>query len=394
MIIPVANRLGGVKEYYFVKKLEEIAKLNKEGKNVINFGIGSPDLAPSEESIAALAETSRRTDTHGYQPYRGIPELREKIAEWYKRTYDVTIDPTTEVLPLMGSKEGILHISMAFLNPGDEVLVPNPGYPTYSSNANLIGAKIRYYNLTEANGWYPDLKELEKEGLSKVKMMWLNYPHMPTGTEVKREVLEQLVAFAKRNKILLCYDNPYSLVLNKQKPLSILAIDGAKEVAVEFNSLSKSHNMAGWRIGMMLGAADYLSSALTVKSNIDSGMFLGLQKAAIKAFDNSDEWHRKRNDIYNQRREAIFKILDLMGFECSREQVGLFVWAKPKDPKKIPDIAVFADEILYKTYVFFTPGEIFGSNGKPYLRASLCVPIEKINEAYARIENYYKNKSK
>ena len=392
MIIPVANRLGGVKEYYFVKKLEEIAKLNKEGKNVISFGIGSPDLAPSEESIMALFETAKMPNTHGYQPYRGIPELREKIAEWYKNTYDVTLNPATEVLSLMGSKEGILHVSMAFLNPGDEVLVPNPGYPTYSSNANLVGAVIRYYDLKEANGWYPDLKQLESEDLSMVKIMWLNYPHMPTGTEAKREVLEQLVDFAKRKKILLCYDNPYSLVLNKQKPLSILAIEGAKEVAVEFNSLSKSHNMAGWRVGMMLGEADYLSSAITVKSNIDSGMFLGLQKAAIKALDNSAEWHRKRNEIYNERRETIFKILDLMGFEYSKDQVGLFVWAKPKDAKAIPDIAAFADEILYKTFVFFTPGEIFGSNGKPYLRASLCVPIEQIKEASQRIESYYKNK--
>src|SRR6185437_3807476 len=235
MIIPIANRLGGVKEYYFVKKLEEIAKLNKEGKNVISFGIGSPDLMPSEESISALEETARMTTTHGYQPYRGIPELREKIAEWYKKTYNVTLNPVTEVLPLMGSKEGILHVSMAFLNPGDEVLIPNPGYPTYSSNANLIGAKIRYYNLTEANNWYPDLKQLDVEDLSKVKIMWLNYPHMPTGTEAKKEILEQLVDFAKRKKILLCYDNPYSLVLNKNKPLSILAIEGAKDVAVEFN---------------------------------------------------------------------------------------------------------------------------------------------------------------
>jgi LL-diaminopimelate aminotransferase len=386
MIIQTADRLGGVKEYYFVRKLEEIAKLNKEGKNVISFGIGSPDLAPSEESIRAVIETAQKQNTHGYQPYRGVPELREKIAGWYKKTYGVELDPNKEILPLMGSKEGILHISMAFLNPGDEVLVPNPGYPTYSSLSNLIGAKIRYYDLTEANGWYPDLKALRTSDTSKVKIMWLNYPHMPTGTEVKREVLEDLVAFAKEKKILLCYDNPYSLVLNTKAPISLLAIPGAKEVAIELNSLSKSHNMAGWRVGMMLGKEEYLNAALTVKSNIDSGMFLGIQQAAIKALDNSEEWHTKRNAVYNERREWIFRILDRLNFEYKKDQVGLFVWAKPKDPKAIPDVAKFVDDLLYKTYIFITPGEIFGSNGKPFLRMSLCVPVERIKEAYARIE--------
>jgi LL-diaminopimelate aminotransferase len=389
MIIQKAQRLDQVKEYYFVKKLEEIAKLNKEGKNVISFGIGSPDLAPSKESINAITEISNKPNTHGYQPYRGIPELRDKIAQWYKATYNVTLDPNKEVLPLMGSKEGILHLYLAFLNPGDEVLVPNPGYPTYSSLANLVGAKIRYYDLKEETGWYPDLNQLRGEDLSKVKLMWLNYPHMPTGTEVKKEVLEALVAFAQEKKILLCYDNPYSLVLNKKAPLSILSIDGAKDVAVEVNSLSKSHNMAGWRVGMMLGREDYLTAALAVKSNIDSGMYLGIQHAAIKALDNSEEWHRKRNEIYNERREWIYKILDLLNFEYSKDQVGLFVWAKPKDPKAIPDIAAFVDDILYKTYVFFTPGEIFGSNGKKFLRVSLCVPVEKIKEAYERIKLAY-----
>jgi len=390
MIIPKANRLESVGEYYFVRKLEEIAKLNKEGKNVINFGIGSPDLAPSKETIDALTETALKPNTHGYQPYRGIPELREKIGAWYKRTYNVDLDSNKEILPLMGSKEGILHISMAFLNPGDEVLVPNPGYPTYSSLTNLIGGKIRYYDLKEENGWYPDLKGLNDEDLSKVKIMWLNYPHMPTGTEVKKEVLEGLVEFAKQKKILLCYDNPYSLVLNKKAPLSLLSIPDAMDVAVEFNSLSKSHNMAGWRIGMMLGKEEYLNAALVIKSNIDSGMFLGLQQAAIKALDNSDEWHRKRNEIYNERREWIFKILDLLQFEYKRDQVGLFVWAKPKDATKVPNVATYVDELLYKAYVFITPGEIFGSNGSKFLRMSLCVPIEKIKEAYERLEKVVK----
>jgi aspartate/methionine/tyrosine aminotransferase len=389
MIIQKAQRLDQVKEYYFVKKLEEIAKLNKEGKNVINFGIGSPDLAPSKESIDAITEISNRPNTHGYQPYRGIPEFREKIAQWYKSTYNVSLDPVKEVLPLMGSKEGILHLYMAFLNPGDEVLVPNPGYPTYSSLANLVGAKIRYYDLKEETGWYPDINHLRSEDLSKVKIMWLNYPHMPTGTEVKREVLESLIAFAQDKKILLCYDNPYSLVLNKKPPLSILSIEGAKDVAVEVNSLSKSHNMAGWRVGMMLGREDYLTAALTVKSNIDSGMFLGIQHAAMKALENNEDWHKKRNEIYNERREWIYKILDLLKFEYTKDQVGLFVWAKPKDPTAIPDIAAFVDEVLYKTYVFFTPGEIFGSNGKKFLRVSLCVSVEKIKEAYERIKTAY-----
>lgn len=386
MIIQKASRLDQVKEYYFVKKLEEIAKLNKEGKNVISFGIGSPDLSPSQDAVDAMTAIASKANTHGYQPYRGIPELREKIATWYKGTYNVTLDPNKEILPLMGSKEGILHLYMAFLNPGDEVLVPNPGYPTYSSLANLVGAKVRYYDLKEEKGWYPDVEQLRSEDLSKVKIMWLNYPHMPTGTEVKVEVLKELIAFAKEKKILLCYDNPYSLVLNKKAPISILAVEGAKEVAVELNSLSKSHNMAGWRIGMMLGREDYLNAALTVKSNIDSGMFLGIQHAAMKSLENSEEWHRKRNEIYNERREWIYKILDLMNFEYTKDQVGLFVWAKPKDPKAIPDVAKFTDEILYKAYVFFTPGEIFGSNGKKFLRASLCVPVEKIKEAYQRIE--------
>jgi len=386
MIIPVANRLNNVSEYYFVKKLEEIAKLNKEGKNVISFGIGSPDLMPSEEALTALTETAHKPNAHGYQPGRGIPELREAMAAFYKRTYNVELNPASEVLPLMGSKEGILHLSLAFLNPGDEALVPNPGYPAYSSLTKMIGADIRYYELKEENGWYPDFNALRKEDLSKVKIMWLNYPHMPTGTAPKKEVFEEAVAFAKEKNILLCHDNPYSLVLPHKKPMSLLSIPGASEIAVELNSMSKSHNMPGWRIGMMMGKAEYLAAAMTVKSNIDSGMFLGLQQAAIKALNNSDEWHAKRNAIYEERREWIYKILDLLGFEYSKEQVGLFIWAKPKANNPIPDIAAYIDKILYKAFVFFTPGEIFGSNGKKFLRLSLCVPAEKMKEAYERLE--------
>ena len=390
MIIPVANRLNNVSEYYFVKKLEEIAKLNKEGKNVISFGIGSPDLAPSEETITALTETAAKSTIHGYQPYRGIPELREAIAGFYKRTYNVELNPTSEVLPLMGSKEGILHLSLAFLNPGDEALVPNPGYPSYSSLTKMIGANIRYYDLKDENNWYPDLDALRKEDLSKVKIMWINYPHMPTGTPPKREVFENIIAFAKEKNILLCHDNPYSLVLPHKAPMSILSIPGAMDIAVELNSMSKSHNMAGWRVGMMLGKPEYLNAAMTVKSNIDSGMFQGLQQAAIKALSNSDNWHAERNKIYNERREWVYKILDLLGFEYKKDQVGLFVWAKPKDASAIPNISAYIDTILYKAFVFFTPGEIFGSNGKQFLRLSLCVPVEKMKEAYERLEKIKK----
>ncbi|MGN6645543.1 MAG: pyridoxal phosphate-dependent aminotransferase, partial [Cytophaga sp.] len=371
MIIPAANRLNTVKEYYFVRKLEEIAKLNKEGKNVISFGIGSPDLAPSEATVNALVQTSKLPNAHGYQPYRGIPELRDGISSFYKSTYGVDLDPNTEILPLMGSKEGILHVSLAFLNPGDEVLVPDPGYPTYTSLTTLIGGQVRKYALSEKSNWHPDVEELKKLDLSKVKMMWLNYPHMPTGAEADREQIEKIVAFAKEYKILLCFDNPYSLVLNQKQPFSILSIPGAKDVAVEFNSLSKSHNMAGWRIGMMVGSPIYLNPALTVKSNIDSGMYLGLQKAAVEAFRNTAEWHAERNKVYADRREKIFGILDKLGFEYNRKQVGLFVWCKPKDAAAIGDIPAFIDRLLNEAYVFFTPGAIFGERGEGYLRASL-----------------------
>ncbi|WMJ73121.1 aminotransferase class I/II-fold pyridoxal phosphate-dependent enzyme [Cytophagaceae bacterium ABcell3] len=385
MIIPKASRLNNVREYYFVKKLEEIARLNKEGKDIISFGIGSPDMAPDESVIQTLYDTASKKNTHGYQPYRGIPELREGIASFYKNTYGVALDPHKEVLPLMGSKEGILHVSMAFLNPGDEVLVPNPGYPTYSSLSNLTGAKVRYYDLTESSGWQPDLDALESSDLSSVKIMWLNYPHMPTGTPGRMDVLQKLVDFARKNNILLCYDNPYSLVLNEDKPVSILAVPGAKDVAVEFNSLSKSHNMAGWRLGMVLGAEDYLSTILTVKSNIDSGMFLGLQKAAITALGLGEQWHKERNESYKARREVVFKILDLLGFEYDTSQVGMFIWCKPSPEKGIDDIAQYIDKVLYEANVFFTPGFIFGSNGDGYMRASLCVPLERMNQAYDRL---------
>lgn len=384
MIISVADRLKNVEDYYFVKKLEEIAKLNTEGKQVINFGIGSPDLAPSEETITELVKVSALPTSHGYQPYRGIPDFRNKVSEWYKRTYNVDLEPQNEILPLMGSKEGILHLSMAFLNPGDKALVPNPGYPTYTSNTKLIGAEILFYDLKEENGWFPVIEDLEKLPLDRVKLMWLNYPHMPTGTKVEISKLQDLISFATRHKILICHDNPYSLVLNDEKPTSILSLPGAKEVAVELNSFSKSFNMAGWRIGMMVGKSEYLAAALRVKSNVDSGMFLALQKAAIKALDNSDDWHEERNSIYKKRRAVVYNILDFMGCTYDKNQTGLFVWAKV--PSHIADIPSFVDNLLKKAYVFITPGEIFGSNGARFIRLSLCVPIEKMQEAFERLK--------
>ncbi len=386
MIISVAERLKNVEDYYFVKKLEEIAKLNADGKQVINFGIGSPDLAPSEETIEELVRVSSQATSHGYQPYRGIPEFRNKVSDWYKTTYNVDLNPQNEILPLMGSKEGILHLSMAFLNPGDKVLIPNPGYPTYTSNSKLIGAQILFYDLKEENGWFPSIEDLKKMPLEGVKLMWLNYPHMPTGTRVNIDKLKELVDFATKFQILICHDNPYSLVLNEEKPTSILSIPGAKEVAVELNSFSKSFNMAGWRIGMMVGNADYLAAALRVKSNVDSGMFLALQKAAIKALDNSDQWHTKRNTIYKNRRTVVYQILDYLGFQYDRHQTGLFVWAKA--PETLKDIPAYVDKILNQAYVFITPGEIFGSNGARFIRLSLCVPEEKMKEAFERLKKF------
>ena len=385
MSIELANRLKDVKTYYFVKKLNEIRQLQKEGHDVINFGIGSPDMAPSKESIAALAATANEHSNHGYQPYTGVPELREAIAGWYKRTYDVVLDPSSEVLPLMGSKEGILHITLAFVNEGDEVLVPDPGYPTYTSLSTLLGGSVVKYDLKEEHGWYPDVKELEKRDLSKVKIMWINYPHMPTGTPAKKEVFEELVAFCKKHSILLCHDNPYSLVLNEEAPLSILSIPGAKDIAVEFNSLSKSHNMAGWRVGMMVGNEAFLKAALRVKSNIDSGMFLGIQNAAIEALNSSDDWHDERNDVYKERRDWAWKVLDKIGCTYTTNQEGMFVWAKPKPESGITDIPAFVDQLLVEKHIFITPGFIFGKNGEGYLRISLCVPKERMQEAYDRL---------
>ena len=383
MIIKPATRLSDVKEYYFSKKLAEIRKLNKEGKNIINLGIGSPDLAPSVETINALTETAELATSHGYQSYTGIPELRGAISAWMGTTYEVNFNQENEILPLMGSKEGIMHISMAFLNPGDQVLVPNPGYPTYTSVSNLLDAEIEFYDLDEKNGWNVDVEALKQKDLSKVKLLWLNFPHMPTGAQADNEILKELIALAKEREFLIINDNPYSLILNPN-PQSIFNIEGSKEVCLELNSLSKSHNMAGWRVGWLTGESTYLSTVLRVKSNMDSGMFLGLQKAAIKAFSNPIQWHQDQNKIYAERKKLIGEIFDYLHVSYDVDSVGLFVWAKV--PESIESVEKLVDDILYKANVFITPGFIFGSNGDRYIRASLCASEETIKEALKRIK--------
>lgn len=382
MIISVANRLQNVQEYYFSRKLREIRTLNAQGKDIINVGIGSPDLMPSPQTINALMETAQLPNAHGYQSYTGIPALREAMSSWYQRTYQVNIDSNGEVLPLMGSKEGIMHISMAFLNAGDGVLVPNPGYLTYSSVSSLVGAKIITYDLDEQNHWQPNWEQLEAMDLSGVKLMWVNYPNMPTGADASDALFQRLIEFAHRHQLLVINDNPYSLVLNS-KPKSILQYEGSKSVAIELNSLSKSHNMAGWRIGMLVGHPDYLHNILRVKSNMDSGMFLGLQKAAIQALQNDSIWHQQQNQIYWKRKVVACQILKQLGCVYNEEQVGLFVWAKI--PPSIHDVEAWVDQILQQARVFLTPGFIFGSRGEQYVRISLCCSVERLEEALERV---------
>ncbi|MGS2763588.1 pyridoxal phosphate-dependent aminotransferase [Sinomicrobium sp. M5D2P9] len=381
-MIEVAKRLNTVEEYYFSRKLREVRQLMAEGKPVINMGIGSPDLHPAPEVIKALRDSVDDALAHQYQSYQGLPELREGVKDFYKEKFGVTLDRDTEILPLMGSKEGIMHISMAFLNEGDEVLIPDPGYPTYTSVTKLIGAVPRYYDLTESNGWLPDLDALQKQGLSKVKMMWLNYPHMPTGTNGTRELYEELVAFARRNNILLVNDNPYSFVLN-DSPASILRVEGAKEVALELNSLSKTFNMAGWRVGMVMGNDKNINAVLKVKSNMDSGMFYGIQKGAVAALRCSEEWYSGINEVYGERRELMYRLIGKLGCTYDTNAVGMFVWAKL--PADVVSAEAFIDEILYDKSIFITPGTIFGKNGEGYIRFSLCTPKEKIQEAIDRI---------
>ena len=380
-MIRTANRLHTVEEYYFSKKLREVRALIAEGRSIINMGIGSPDLMPSAVIIESLKNAVSDEGAHQYQSYQGLPELRQAISQFYKLNFNVKADPNTEILPLMGSKEGIMHISLAFLNEGDEVLIPNPGYPTYSSVTKLVGAIPRYYNLGASNDWFPELEALEEQNLSKVKIMWVGYPHMPTGAVADETQFEALIAFAKRNDILLVNDNPYSFVLNN-KPTSILWVNGAKDVALELNSLSKTFNMAGWRVGMVLGSSEHINAILKVKSNMDSGMFYGIQKGAIQALKSSQDWFDKQNEVYTLRRDLIFELSDKLKCTYDKNAVGLFVWAKLPEGSKSAE--AFIDELLYEKNIFITPGTIFGSNGEGYIRFSLCVTEEKIKEAIKR----------
>lgn len=379
----VAKRLGEVKEYYFSIKLREIAEMRAAGKDVLNLGIGSPDLPPSPIVLETLAKESAKENNHAYQSYSGIPELRQAFADWYQRSYDVALNPEKEILPLIGSKEGIMHISMTYLEAGDEVLVPNPGYPAYRAVANLTGATIVEYDLKEENKWFPDLDDLAKRDLSKVKIMWLNYPNMPTGTKATKTFFEKIVAFGKAHDILLVNDNPYSFILNDE-PMSLLSVEGAMDTALELNSLSKSHNMAGWRVGVLAGRAEYLQNILRFKSNMDSGMFKPLQLAAAEALQSSDFWYADLNEIYHRRREVVFELLDFLDCKYDKKQSGMFVWAKI--PKRYKNGFELSDEILKNSNVFITPGGIFGSNGEDYIRVSLCSKVEVFEEAIRRIK--------
>lgn len=389
MKIKTAHRLEGTQEYYFSKKLREIEGLNKTGEPVINLGIGSPDMPPAPRVIKTLQEESAKQNVHTYQNYKGVFSLRKAMSEWYKKWYNVTLDAESEILPLIGSKEGIMHICMTYVNAGDIVLIPNPGYPTYRSAATLAGANIIEYTLTEKNNWFPDFKEIEKSieaaatGQNKAVLMFVNYPHMPTGQQPTIELFDQLVAFAKKQNLLLCHDNPYSFILN-EKPMSLLGVDGAKEVVIELNSLSKSHNMAGWRVGMLCGAKERIDEVLRFKSNMDSGMFLPLQLAAATALTLEKKWHDELNAIYKKRREKVFDLLTALECEYDKGQVGLFVWAKI--PSKYKNGYSLSDEILKKAKVFITPGGIFGSAGDNYVRVSLCSSEEKLTEALNRIQ--------
>lgn len=386
-----ADRIANVEEYYFSKKLTEVRNLDTPELRVINLGIGSPDQAPSKNTVEALVASAQNPANHGYQNYKGIPQLRKAIADFNQRTYNVSLNPETDILPLMGSKEGIMHVAMAFINQGDEVLIPDPGYPTYSSVAKLVGGKIRTYAMKEDSNWGIDIDALKKSDLSKVKIMWVNFPHMPTGRVASRAELMGLVDLAKNNNFLIVNDNPYSLILN-DSPLSILSIEGADEVALELNSLSKSHNMAGWRVGWVAGKKEYIEAVLRVKSNMDSGMFLGLQHAAVEALQNGDAWFQELNAMYRQRKEAACKILDELGCTFSNEQSGLFVWAKA--PDHVKDVEKWIDEILYGTKVFITPGFIFGETGRKFIRISLCATVEKLIEALERIKEFNMEKFK
>ncbi|WP_153796213.1 pyridoxal phosphate-dependent aminotransferase [Foetidibacter luteolus] len=378
-----AKRLDGIGEYYFSQKLREIDELNKQGKNIINLGIGSPDLPPHPDVIKVLQDESAKPNVHAYQNYKGSPVLRKAFADWYQTWYGVTLNPDTEILPLIGSKEGIMHICMTYLNEGDEVLVPNPGYPTYRSAVKLAGGVCVDYELKEENNYYPDFEALEKSDLGKVKLMWVNYPHMPTGQLPSGAMYEQLIAFAKKHSILVCHDNPYSFILN-DNPVSLLAFDGAKDVVIELNSLSKSQNMAGWRVGVLCGAQERVNEVLRFKSNMDSGMFLPVQLAAAKALGLGKDWYNSVNATYRARREKVYELLDTLHCTYSKNQAGMFMWAKI--PEGYKDGYSVSDDVLYNSNVFITPGGIFGSGGNGYIRVSLCGSVERFEEAIARIK--------
>ena len=385
-MIQPAERLSLVSEYYFSRKLKEVAQLNAEGKDIISLAIGSPDMPPSEQTVNKLCEVARQPDAHGYQPTMGTPELRQAMAGFYKRWYDVDLDARTEVLPLIGSKEGILHVTLAFVNPGDVVLVPNPGYPTYTSLSKILGASIVNYDLREDNGWQPDFDQLEEivRQTSNIRLLWTNYPNMPTGGRAQRKTYERLVQFAKEHDIVVVNDNPYSFILSDEH-LSILQVPGAKDCCIEFNSMSKSHNMPGWRVGLCATNAEFISWILKVQSNIESGTFRGIQLAAAEAYNNSDEWHRMANvETYSRRRKYAEQIMDVLGCSYDRQQVGMFLWGKI--PSKYNHVEELTERILHEARVFITPGFIFGSNGERYIRISLCAKEEKIQQALERIK--------
>ncbi|MCR5158414.1 MAG: aminotransferase class I/II-fold pyridoxal phosphate-dependent enzyme [Prevotella sp.] len=390
-MIQPAERLSLVSEYYFSRKLKEVARLNAEGRDIISLAIGSPDMPPSEQTIDKLCEVARQPSAHGYQPTQGTPELRRAMSGFYKRFYGVDVDPDKELLPLIGSKEGILHVTLAFVNPGDEVLVPNPGYPTYTSLSKILGAKVVNYNLRDDNGWQPDFDELEElvtQKTANCRLLWVNYPNMPTGAPARMETYERLVDFARRHQIVVVNDNPYSFILNSKRPLSILQVPGAKDCCIELNSMSKSHNMPGWRVGLCATNAEFIQWILKVQSNIESGTFRGIQLAAAEAYNNSDEWHRQANvETYARRRHYAEQIMDVLGCTYDPGQVGMFLWGR------IPDIYNNVEElterVLHEARVFITPGFIFGSNGERYIRISLCAKEEKIQVALDRIRQVF-----
>ncbi|PKV75272.1 pyridoxal phosphate-dependent aminotransferase [Pontibacter ramchanderi] len=389
-MVNIADRYGDVQEYYFSQKLQEAAKLNATGKSIINLGIGSPDMAPPRQAVEALCTAAQHASAHGYQSYKGTPALRQAFSDWYAAYYAVSLDPETEVLPLMGSKEGITYISNAYLNAGDEVLVPNPGYPAYAAATKVAGGVVRHYDLREETGWLPDLEDLQQQDLSKVKLMWVNYPHMPTGAKATKTALALLVDFAERHDILLCHDNPYSFILN-DKPESILSVKGVSAHVLELNSLSKSHNMAGWRVGVLFGHPQHISNVLVAKSNVDSGMFLGIQQAAIEALRQPQDWFDELNARYAERRELVWQLMDMLGCRYSTAQAGLFVWGRAPEGVEVGQLV---DQLLYEAGIFITPGFIFGSNGQRYIRVSLCANTTQLQTALERIKAFKNTKIK